>query len=551
MENDGTVNLDGSFSEKIHINSIGYRGRAVFAVKDIKPGEILIRESPLACVPLESSPSATISLKFGKYASSPIEGNLLQYVSSKGFQGVGRTSILAARCLIKIAYSPHLRSWWDALVFHEPSSSKRNENVIASAEILQRLLTSSAPRLATRFTLNDLRIALLKLAANSFTVTTEDLCECGHALYLKTSAINHSCEPNSLQWFDSDGNVVIRSLKNIQRGEEITISYLDLSRPTWWRKAELLSYGFLCICSRCSMSESAEGYRCTSSSCKGLISYKERSNTKYLFKLWLRGEVPQLPSMEESEQAADALPLSLPLGHILYKYDRSETQSVIHCSLYCSECKTTVSMSEYLKMKLTRFQQLYQSARDKLTDGLATDGRQAISAFTAATIIVQQAGQILPVNHSSFLECQSMLLTTYEKLFQIHIKPPKYSSWLSLFVEYLQVSSQYHQNNHHLFPCIHPVPLLGEIKHNEICIEAIQNLILPDIGSSTLTKVSGIEGSVRLILSKFRYYIGQYSKMKMQLSICLGSSHSHISRLDRINTSFISLGYQLSALINR
>ncbi|XP_021771574.1 protein SET DOMAIN GROUP 41-like [Chenopodium quinoa] len=113
------------------------------------------------------------------------------------------------------------------------------------------------------------------------------------------SWINHSCSPNSCFWFvpvseegfnggsllssaamrifpcgdaahmedrgDStacnlakgDGNygprIIVRSIKGIQRGEEVTITYTDLLRPTALRQSELLlEYKFLCSCKRCS-----------------------------------------------------------------------------------------------------------------------------------------------------------------------------------------------------------------------------------------------------------------------------------------------------------
>ncbi len=304
---------DDFFHESLHIRSFGYRGRSVFAHTNISPGELVIREAPLACVPLVSSPSPFISLDHGLYAANHVEESMLKFSASKGFHGVGRTSILAARCLIAVAQCVATQPWWEALVFHEPASECLNENVLASVDILQRLLLHSAPTLATTYHREDLRIALLKLAANSFTIVTEDLEECGHGVYAKVSAINHSCQPNCLQWFDESGKIIIRSTRQILRGEEITISYLDISRPTWWRRAELRHYGFNCICDRCCETENYEGYSCATNGCTGTMYYKERRNTKYLYKIWLNGRVPTVPSAEEVQESIRSCDIPLPL----------------------------------------------------------------------------------------------------------------------------------------------------------------------------------------------------------------------------------------------
>lgn len=46
--------------------------------------------------------------------------------------------------------------------------------------------------------------------------------------------------------------IIVRSIKEIQRGEEVTITYTDLLRPTALRQSELLlEYKFFCNCKRC------------------------------------------------------------------------------------------------------------------------------------------------------------------------------------------------------------------------------------------------------------------------------------------------------------
>jgi hypothetical protein len=73
----------------------------------------------------------------------------------------------------------------------------------------------------------------------------------GVGFYRKSSKINHSCRPNSAVFFDKF-SLSLKSLRYIQSNEQITISYIELSKSTKSRRAELMStYGFLCNCERC------------------------------------------------------------------------------------------------------------------------------------------------------------------------------------------------------------------------------------------------------------------------------------------------------------
>ncbi|CAH8335159.1 unnamed protein product [Eruca vesicaria subsp. sativa] len=91
----------------------------------------------------------------------------------------------------------------------------------------------------------------------------------GIAVYgSRFSWINHSCSANACYRFvisphsqGSEGNgpkVVVRSIKRIKSGEEITVSYIDLLQPTGLRQSDLWSkYRFICNCGRCAASPPA------------------------------------------------------------------------------------------------------------------------------------------------------------------------------------------------------------------------------------------------------------------------------------------------------
>lgn len=56
------------------------------------------------------------------------------------------------------------------------------------------------------------------------------------------------------KWLQGNGpRIIVRSIKEIKKGEEVTIAYTDLLRPKAIRQAELWSkYRFTCCCKRCS-----------------------------------------------------------------------------------------------------------------------------------------------------------------------------------------------------------------------------------------------------------------------------------------------------------
>ncbi|GIL85141.1 hypothetical protein Vretimale_10792 [Volvox reticuliferus] len=82
-------------------------------------------------------------------------------------------------------------------------------------------------------------------------------CEATAFLALQ-SCINHSCDPNCTAACDTgDRTVTVLAQRDIPAGEEITLSYIDVSLPYKERQSELRDYGFVCRCVRC-LAEAAE-----------------------------------------------------------------------------------------------------------------------------------------------------------------------------------------------------------------------------------------------------------------------------------------------------
>ena len=88
-------------------------------------------------------------------------------------------------------------------------------------------------------------------STNSFTITSKF---CG--LFVRISRINHACDPNAC--YNNCGSLekVVTALREIKKGEEITISYIinnwDVKSE---RQSALSCWGFLCSCAVCVISD--------------------------------------------------------------------------------------------------------------------------------------------------------------------------------------------------------------------------------------------------------------------------------------------------------
>ncbi|OAF98576.1 SET domain-containing protein [Paraphaeosphaeria sporulosa] len=72
-------------------------------------------------------------------------------------------------------------------------------------------------------------------------------------IFLQACRINHACDGNAVHcWNENLNQLTIHAIRDIRKGEEITISYLATLRNRQARQDELLhNFGFLCACQLC------------------------------------------------------------------------------------------------------------------------------------------------------------------------------------------------------------------------------------------------------------------------------------------------------------
>jgi hypothetical protein len=92
-------------------------------------------------------------------------------------------------------------------------------------------------------------ILFAKIQSNVFTVREEWLC-----IFNLPSMMNHACDPNCRIVFDEECNAKIITLRNIKKGEELTLSYREYNKNGDQRRRKELIFrqlGFNCKCSLC------------------------------------------------------------------------------------------------------------------------------------------------------------------------------------------------------------------------------------------------------------------------------------------------------------
>ncbi|CAH0476969.1 unnamed protein product [Peronospora belbahrii] len=76
-------------------------------------------------------------------------------------------------------------------------------------------------------------------------------CIEGTALFPIICTMNHSCDPNCTVLYTKNGDGHVVAIRDIQKGEELCICYIDVDMDVKTREANLREYKFKCFCPRC------------------------------------------------------------------------------------------------------------------------------------------------------------------------------------------------------------------------------------------------------------------------------------------------------------
>lgn len=99
----------------------------------------------------------------------------------------------------------------------------------------------------------DLENILRRFSINNFGIVDDMLRVTGRGVYPLTALLNHSCTPNCILRYTTEGGILeVIAAFDILPGIELTHSYVDLVSTTTTRNERLqTTYGFQCTCQRC------------------------------------------------------------------------------------------------------------------------------------------------------------------------------------------------------------------------------------------------------------------------------------------------------------
>jgi hypothetical protein len=186
-------------------------------------------------------------------------------------------------------------------------------------------------------------------------------------IFPKIARINHSCKPNSGNfWSKKKSHRIIYAFRDIEEGEEITVSYIPLLKSIQERHARLYQYGFTCDCSACQSSESSMRRTKISNTIEileqkvHLQTLKERTIEKMLAK------ATNLVDMIENEELGDYLAKAYHLTAVFHerkgdvveakKWATKELDMYQLAELHSMDALTTIeyiddlSMAEMMKL---------------------------------------------------------------------------------------------------------------------------------------------------------------------------------------------------------
>lgn len=252
----------------VKLAEIPGRGRALVATRAIKPGEVLLSESPLLLYPATIASNycsqcyRSLSAGGHRCLAGPPPSPWLSETIGRLRSHVGEPDLFSQACFLAAAYD---------LAAFSPSSfslflSLQGSHTDPSASVLHALLSSLAPSPLPPGFSPDLTAALLaKDKLNAFGLMEpfreEDSGERrvrAYGIYPKASFFNHDCLPNACRfdYVDGDGEnntaIVVRAIHEIPEGREVCLSYFPVNWNYKERQATLLQdYGFKCECDRC------------------------------------------------------------------------------------------------------------------------------------------------------------------------------------------------------------------------------------------------------------------------------------------------------------
>ncbi|EPS66168.1 hypothetical protein M569_08605 [Genlisea aurea] len=283
-------------NELIRIVNIENKGRAIVSSRDLKAGEVILKESPLllySAIPLDAAAAAAnycahcFRIISHKAVPCPNCSPPSLFCSSKCQSQSSSSSHTAFVCQslahLRSPDSPlrrhdqdrHIQAWflisaYNLALISPPHFqillSLQGEPTIDETSLLLHSITSDACRRHSPIPPPSVELTAALLAKDKLNAfgLMEPLDEDrersvrAYGIYPKASFFNHDCLPNACRfdYVDSAANgntdIVVRVIHDLAGGREVCLSYFPVNVKYSERQARLMDdYGFICDCDRC------------------------------------------------------------------------------------------------------------------------------------------------------------------------------------------------------------------------------------------------------------------------------------------------------------
>mmetsp|Transcript_74045 Transcript_74045/g.209059 ORF Transcript_74045/g.209059 Transcript_74045/m.209059 type:complete len:507 (-) Transcript_74045:52-1572(-) len=222
------------------------KGRCLFANEACEPGQVVFIERPtLVALP----------------ALSPQLWGHLQKIHNAQSLNLGTVTFHYAALLSQLTLDP---ASIDIILdkFVPDPDEDPGEDVIRIVQSLQENLCADLKLNERPIDPGRLQRLVSAWRYNSFGHHKEN----GLVLYNRISMCAHSCDPSCCWSYGDDDAFVLRARVALNRGDELTISYLqdeDLLKSTCVRQQKLQNWRFTCQCPRCHLRvDTGRGFRC-------------------------------------------------------------------------------------------------------------------------------------------------------------------------------------------------------------------------------------------------------------------------------------------------
>ena len=210
-----------------------------------------------------SRPSHVVCAGCGKFSAcaSCVAANRLEWHrhECKAFQALptqakagADTSVLRLLTRFRITQTAEFGDW-----------SERKETTSALTSLQRNPVNLEKGQLATLATLagisaNDAGALISMVRTNACQIERPKGRKAGCALSALVGWHNHDCAPSAAATVMDDGRLAVCALRDVREGEEVCLSYVDVTQPRE-RRREVLGkhYGFECRCERCKLEQRA------------------------------------------------------------------------------------------------------------------------------------------------------------------------------------------------------------------------------------------------------------------------------------------------------